>query len=46
MLFPIIDLMSPENFCQWLLDCLHPDGLKCLFIDTVKFLTIWPSENF
>jgi transposase-like protein len=29
MLFPIIDLMSPENCYQWLLDNLHPDGLKC-----------------
>lgn len=29
MLFPVIDLMSPESCYQWLLDHLHPDGLKC-----------------
>lgn len=29
MLFPMIELMSPENCYQWLLDHLHPDGLRC-----------------
>jgi len=29
MLFPVIDLMSPESCYQWLVNYLYPDGLKC-----------------
>lgn len=29
LLFPVIDLMTPENCYQCLLDHLHPYGLRC-----------------
>jgi len=29
MEFPIIDLLSPEQSEQWLLEHFHPEGLKC-----------------
>jgi transposase-like protein len=29
MEFPIIDLLSPTESTQWILDYFHPQGLKC-----------------